>query len=292
MKLDNFLKDSASIQKGAVKLPIKGMIEQYRERYNNLVKSGAKFRHQVYKTSPGGRTIVHVKCPSESVSNFFYDVLLELEYSDLTTRLEDCDVKIFSNCPSFVYTYAYVFYHYGSVEQSTKTKNAIERKKGATGMIINMLAKKIPADRLLVPGSEERLGDAVLDNAPVVRNPAGLPLLDKSLYHAIFYLQDNVPLRVIKSSKTYRTEAQIFASVADFDALMANRKHQEAREKQRKRDTRAAEENVVRTTEKTVRKANRIVKPLSPVAPHKSAAVRTATAPKVASSARRITGKH
>ena len=251
-----------SPSKGAVKIPIKGMIEQYHERYQKLLDSGAKFRYQIYKTSGlNGRTFVHVKVPSETVKDFYYDVLIELDIGKSTRDIEDCDIRIFSNCPSFVYTYAYVFYHLGNEGNDPKAD------KKRTGMLISMLSRKIPNDRLLIPGTEKKLNDEAIENPPVVRNPAGLPLFDKSIYHAIFFIQDNLNVRTILNGRTYRTEDQIINSVSDFDTLMAKRKQQEQRDKQRAASKRKADEDAVKLTEKNVRASNRIVQKVKPIAP-------------------------
>lgn len=271
MKLKEFLQDSISPSKGAVKIPIKGMIEQYRERYKNLLDSGAKFRFQIYKTSgENGRTFVHVKVPSETVGNFYYDVLMEFDIGKSTKNIEDCDIRIFSNCPSFVYTYAYVFYHLGESAPTNKSN------KKPSGLLIGFLSKKIPNDRLLIPGTEAKLGDDVINNPPVVRNPAGLPLFDKSIYHAIFFIQDNLTVRQIVQGRAYRTEEQIIDSVSDFDTLMAKRKQAADRANREKRREIKEKENAVRATERTVASENRIVRKVKPLAPKKpTAAVKT-----------------
>lgn len=227
MLLKEFMQDNMPLSKGSVKIPIKGIRERYRTKYEILSRS-KKFMHDVYKTAPGGRTIVHVKVPSETVDKFYYDVLLEVEPGPLARNLEQCNVKFFSNCPSFVYTYAYIFYHL-NVDGETPVKPP---KTKSAGAIIPMLVHKIPRSRLLMPGTEEKLGDAVLDNAPDTRNPHRLIMLDKSIYYAIFYLQDNVPLPAIMKTRRYRTEAQVVGAVADFDTLMARRKQQAIKQKQ------------------------------------------------------------
>lgn len=280
MKLSEFLQDSIPLGKGAVKIPIKSVIEEYHKRYDTLIKEKPKaFRHSIYRTTPGGRIIVHVKVPSETVNNFFYDVLLELEPDDKSSKIEDCHVKIFSNCPSFVYTYAYIFYHLDTNPDDNKPK------KSRSGLIIDTLRYKVPRDRLLMPGTEKKIGSDVLDNAPVVRNSHGIPMFDKSLYYAVFYLQDNVPLPKILSEKNYRTERQIFDSVANFDTLMAQRKHQVEKEKAATKRDRSIQTKSIKTTEQNVRKANRLVKPISAVSPVK------ATSSSRSKTVRRIGGK-
>ena len=174
MLLKNFLADELQVKKGSVKMPIKSLVDQYKERYEEMAQDTSRpFSYMVYQTTPGGRIIVHVKVPSRSLTKFYYDVLLELEPTDKATTIRDCHVKFFSNSPSFIYSYAYVFYHLDPGDSSTP-----KGRRSRSGMIIDTFTKKIPRDRLLMPGTEKKIGDKVLKNEPVVRNPLGLPYLD------------------------------------------------------------------------------------------------------------------
>lgn len=264
MLLKNFLVDEMKIAKGSVKLPIKSLIETQRERYEEMAQDTTRpFSHMVYHTSPGNRLIVHVKVPSRSLTKFYYDVLLELEPTPGAVSFGDCNVKIFSNSPSFVYTYAYVFYHLDVGDESPAGK-----RKSRTGMIIDTFSRKIPRDRLLMPGTESKIGKKVLNNEPSTRNPLGLPYLDSSIYAAIFYLEDVTTLPQVMAQKNYRTEAQIFNSVLDFNRLMAERKKVAAREKASADRKRRSEEKAAQQVEKDTASANRrglhIVKPTAP----------------------------
>lgn len=264
MKLREFLKDELSVKPGSVKIPIKSLIEGYRERYEKLINDPhKKFMHDVYRITPGDRIVVHVKVPSETLERFYYDVLIELDKGAVgVARIEDCDIHIFSNCPSFVYRYAYVFYHLDlDTEQSGNKK-----KKKNSGMLIDMFTSKIPKDKLLIDGTEDKYGADILNNEPVIRNSLGLPMFDKSLYFAIFYLQ-KISILSIFSTRKYRTEQQVLASVEAFDTLMAKRQQEEKREKQRNARIQKADEDKVKTVERKVRKANSIsgiTKPLKP----------------------------
>lgn len=262
MKLKVFLQDNIPLGKGSVKIPIKGLVEGYRDRYNKI-KNELKFTHDIYTIQPGGRMIVHVKVPSETVKNFWYDILIEVEPSGLVTKIEDCDIKLFSNSPSFVYSYAHTFYHLDP-DFNDKDKTDKKLKKNDSGMLIDTLRRKIPKNRLLVHGAENTLPEEVLYNEPVVRNPAGIPLPDKTIYYGIFYILDNLTLNDIKKSRRYRTEGQLLSSVTDFDTLMAKRKQAEARQKAATARERARDMKSIKTTEHSVRKANNTVKLTKP----------------------------
>lgn len=237
MKLGNFLQDNLPVTKGSVKIPIAGLIEQYRKEYNAFqLTNKSPFHYKVYNVSPGDRRVVHVKVPSETVRNFYYDVLFELEYTTTTSKYEDCDVYIFSNSPSFVYTYAYVFYHL-----DLNSSNS-EAKKRKTGMLINTLSHKIPRERLLMAGTEKTLPDQVLKSPPVVRNALGLPLWDKSLYYA-----------------------DLIRDIMDFDTLMKHRKAMAKRQREAKSYRDKQIEKQVRKAGKKVTKPKRAMNAIKPI---------------------------
>lgn len=289
MLLKHFLVDELQITKGAVKMPIKSLIETYRERYEEMAKDRSKpFQHTTYRTVPGNRLLAHVKVPSRSLPKFYYDVLLELTPTDKAADFGDCHVKIFSNSPSFVYTYAYVFYHLDVGDKSPAAK-----RKSRTGMIIDTFTNKIPRDRLLMPGTEKKLGSKVLDNEPSTRNPLGLPYLDSSIYLAIFYLQDVTTLPQVMGEKNYRTEAQILSSVMDFDRLMAARKREANRVKTTAERKRRSDEAAVRKVEKATRRAGtNLIKPKAPMQPVKASAVTKAASVRAPKRPTHIGGAH
>jgi len=54
--------------------------------------------------------VAHVKIPSRKHDKLFYDVLLQFDISTASSyTINDANMTIFSNCPSFTYTYAYVY---------------------------------------------------------------------------------------------------------------------------------------------------------------------------------------
>ena len=203
MKLQAFLSDEFSVQKGAVKISTGETIKKYHDRYE-LLCSRAEFKHQIY-TVPPGRHIVHVKVPSETVDNFYYDVCLEFSGEDPSTDLMNCDVKVFSNSPSFVYSYAYVFAHW------------VPEGRPATGR-----------DSMMI--------DRLRGKMPVVRNPLGIPLFDKSIYFAVFYLLDKDITWADILSVHNNIRVQVLAvNVVDFDKLMNERKRLANRQKEMKK---------------------------------------------------------
>lgn len=75
------------------------------------VREGGKIDYVLY--TKGDNYYIYLKIPSEVVENFYYDVVVEFYPSSgsisNSKSLSDYDVRFFSNDPSFVFTYAYVF---------------------------------------------------------------------------------------------------------------------------------------------------------------------------------------
>lgn len=224
MKLSVFLEDELSISPGSVRLSIKSQLEKYRDKYTKLTEK-KKIHVNVYRQMTNPSTVfVWVKIPSQSLDKFYYDVLLQLDTSGAKS-FEDCEVKFFSNSPSFVYGgYAYIFYHLDSDPSNTTGK----------GMMIDEFRQKIPKDNLLVPKSQKKLGQEAVTEEPVVRNRLGIPMPDFSIYSAIFYMLDEMDFRRVKNTRNYRTVNQLLTFVSSFDHLMVERKREENREKNQK----------------------------------------------------------
>ena len=236
MKLSVFLEDELQISPGSIKLSIKSQLEKYREKYEALTKK-KDIIVDAYRIMPAGYVIVWLKIPSQSLSKFYYDVLIQLEPGDHAKEFTDCDVKFFSNSPSFVYGgYAYIFYHLDA-----------DPHVPGKGMMIDQFRQKIPRDNLLVPKAVPKLGKEAVTEEPVVRNRLGIPMPDFSIYCAIFYLLDNMSFQSIIKTRKYRTITQLVSSVNSFDHIMVERKRQENREKReterkKKQEQQAAKE--------------------------------------------------
>lgn len=273
MLLRDFMQDNVTLKKGSVKLPVGGFIANTKNKYLEMKKNANKpFLHMSYLVTPGDTLTVHVKVPSKSLKKFYYDVLLELTPIKDAKSIEDCHVKIFSNSPSFVYSYAYVFYHLDPEDNGELTKSTNKSRKNP-GMLINRLYRKIPVNRLLIPGTEDKYGDRVLNEPPIVRNPYNLPLFDSSLYLAIHYLEDVTTLQELTRTARRITENQLIANVDDFDHLMETRKRVALSEGREEAKKKRLNKEVVQTVEREVRRSNsaiRITKPKSPISARRS----------------------
>ena len=115
---------------------------------------------------------------------------------------------------------------------------------------------QVPANRLVITGMEKKVGKEAWNDPPTTRNTLGLPLWDKSLYFALFYIQRNVPFSEIRRARRTITERQLLDDILSFDRLMINRKQLESRQKAARANLRKDLEKKVRTTETKVRKNN------------------------------------
>lgn len=105
---------------------------------------------------------VHIIIPSESKErNNTYDVVIQFIPMDsgvsLDVNLNRYAINVFSNCPSFTYTYAYVYHD--------------------NNLIIDFLKNKYKS--------------IVLQDNPVIKNPGEVINFEKSIYFACKYLEKN-----------------------------------------------------------------------------------------------------
>lgn len=136
--------------------------------------------------------IAHIRVPSKSVERLFYDVLLEFDIDTIPKNksvINEGSVRVFSNCPSFVYTYANVF---------DKEKN-----------FISWCKKKYPKE--------------IFSKDPKKRNPMKIVNYERSLYFATRYLlsegrnyKGKIDLITIKQD----SYAQILNKVKSSDEIL------------------------------------------------------------------------
>jgi hypothetical protein len=150
--------------KGSMAIPNRQMIkDDLSKRYDKLKKK-KKFEINVYKAQD--EYYFHILVPSESERDNTYDVVLYFTYDEnneykYDNFLNRYFIKFFSNCPSFTYTFAYVFNQYG----------------------------------FLVEGLRGKYKDEVIDQGPIVRNPGEIVSFEKSIYFACLAIQESFILR-------------------------------------------------------------------------------------------------
>ena len=90
------------------------IMNSYKRRFDNLLlRENGKIKYYQYKNTENNIYYTLVKVPSETIPDFYYDVVFKFYtdagVSDGGRDLKKYYVQFFSNDPSFVYTYAYVF---------------------------------------------------------------------------------------------------------------------------------------------------------------------------------------
>ena len=236
-----FMSDQFAPSAGSIKIPIGGAIEKHRERYQQMLRNGKRFYHSVYTVTPGDRTLIHVKVPSETVEGLSYDAVFEFMYEPDTDDFYDCHVKVWSNCPSFVYSVAWVFLHWHPDGRPSSNKDR---------MMVDSMGRRVPKGSMMITELAPLLGQKPTHDKPVVRNPMGIPLFDKSLYYAIFYITDNLTMAAVKATHNNVTMKQVIASVARYDSLMLERKRLQNKMRDRKAREKSTNDAILRATER------------------------------------------
>lgn len=86
----------------------------YTEKFDKVfLREAGKIDFVLYIDKKKDRYIAHIKVPSETVKDFYYDAVILFYTNDAISRaspsLQDYFVKFFSNDPAFVFTYLRVF---------------------------------------------------------------------------------------------------------------------------------------------------------------------------------------
>ena len=153
--------------KGAIIQGKQLILDDLNKRYEKL-KSNNEFKCEIYKD--GNTFIFHVKVPSESERDNDYDVVIELSPESKSildkTLLSDesllrYNMRVFSNCPSFIFTYAYAYNEH----------------------------------ELFIDYLQKRLDDLVFKSAPTTKNPMNMVNFEKSIYFACKYLVEEKDMK-------------------------------------------------------------------------------------------------
>lgn len=153
--------------------------------------------------------VAHLKIPSISHKKIFYDVLIEFNSQSLSKYDNDvtkASIRVFSNCPSFTYTYAKIY------------NSRME--------FIDWASTKYPK--------------AILKKDPVKRNPDHILNYERSLYFAFRFINSNgrnYSHSLDRIAKSINNPKQILSSVYSqnqIEELTQKRTVEERIEKQKK----------------------------------------------------------
>jgi hypothetical protein len=175
-----------------------------------MLREHGAINYRLYKNDKKNRFIAHISIPSETVDKFYYDTVIEF-YTDKNveesgTNLFKYNVRFFSNDPSFVYTYAYVFAH----------------------------------NDLFIKELKDKMGSKALKTTPKETNPTQNVGYVKTIYFAYLFMQS----KGLNDVNTFKAMANnidfnfIRANIMNADLKIQNR--QDAGEKQSKKEKREA----------------------------------------------------
>lgn len=246
MYLRRFLDERFSPGVGAIKIPITGLIQQYRREYRKLKEQGKKITWKAYKVEPGDYALVHFKIPSRSVKNVEYDVCVALVPRDdtRTNSFLDCHVKIFCNAPSFTYSGTAYLFH-----------NLPDPDLGPGGFVEDRFGKSVPVNRITL--FESKLDDNAFTQPPVQKNPYNIPmLLDNVTGIALVELTTRVPYFRVMHGSPKITEEKLLSEIKTFGEMSLTRSKQvklekEERDRQKAWASTAASGGSAKSTTKT-----------------------------------------
>lgn len=187
--LDEYLENPMG--KGSTAIANRNLIKSDLDaRYEKLITKHKEFKHTHYHDATN--FYIHIQVPSETEQNNTYDVVIQFTPTDNAVihdvNLNRYTIKVFSNCPSFTYTYAYVYNDYG--------------------LMIDFLRNKYK--------------NVVLSDNPVVKNPGEIINFEKSIYFACKFIKANKPFtnKVLIAPKSKRINIEQFKkTIRNTDAI-------------------------------------------------------------------------
>lgn len=101
----------------------------YTDKYDKLfLREAGKINFALYVDEKNDRYVAHIKIPSETVKNFYYDAVIMFYATDAAPKssssLQNYYVKFFSNDPAFVFTYLRVFLKNDLFFEDLKSKSS------------------------------------------------------------------------------------------------------------------------------------------------------------------------
>ena len=191
-------------------------------RYEKLIKDNKKFKYTIYYDKDD--FYFHFIIPSESERENTYDVVLQFTMGDdnfkSDVNLHRYYLKFFSNCPSFTYTFAYVYNDYS----------------------------------LLIDFLKDKYDDRVMKDNPITRNPGEIISFEKSIYFACKYLDDHKSLlnKVSMSTTAKRlNKSEFFKNIRTHSAIMLEIKKEEKRINDKKKQEQQEKEKQYRSSTRT-----------------------------------------
>ena len=168
----------------------------YTEKFDKIfLREAGKIDYTLYVDKKTDRYIIHIKIPSETVKDFYYDAVIMFYTNDAVKRtspsLQDYNVKFFSNDPAFVFTYLHVFLKHDLLIEDLKPKSP------------KLALQKFPKEK----------------------NPYGVPGYSKILYFAFIFMKSkNLFVKNIYTTNGVQyTPKKLLSQVEHADKKIADR---------------------------------------------------------------------
>ena len=196
------------------------MRKNYIHKFDNLmIREKGSMEYYLYKDNAKNQYWAHIKVPSETVPNFYYDVVFKFfNNADASSSndLFDWRVQFYSNDPAFVYTYAHVF---------------VEKK-------------------FFIPELSKFMSQQAVKQAPDEKNPQGNVGYVKTIYFAYLLMQN----RKLNKINKFEAESEpldahkLMSSIMPADQKIAAR--QEEGKHISKRKKKELSQDMVRTLQR------------------------------------------
>jgi hypothetical protein len=173
--------------KGSATSSLRIIKEEYDARYDAMISVHDDFDMAIYNIKDV--YYIHLVIPSETKKAINYDFVFKFDYSKNSkdTSLFNLPIKVICNCPSFVFTYAYVY----------------RREK----LLIDELTDLVPTESV--------------KEAPTVRNPYKVLGIEKTMYYACKYIKHNVTGKLfLEENSSLFNLKNLKSQIPTFDQIM------------------------------------------------------------------------
>lgn len=200
----------------------------YTDKFNKvLLREAGKIDYTLYVDKKKDRYVIHIKVPSETVKDFYYDAVILFYSNDPVAKsspnLQGYFVKFFSNDPAFVFTYLRVFLKNDLFFEDLKPKSS----------------------------------KLALKNDPNEKNPYQIPGYSKILYFAFLYMKlKNLFTKAVFESQGHQYSArELLKHIEHTDTKILKRQEegrkQAAQASKEKKSERKPEPSTNRITSKS-----------------------------------------
>jgi len=176
-------------------------------RFNSFIIKHKKFEMKVFEYKKD-KYLFYFKIPSESYDKLLYDVLIEIDVTPedkIRNTIMNSPIKLFSNSPDFIFTYAYT----------------------------------LNQNEMIVPIVKAKINKKALTEEPKIKNPLEIYGFEKSCYYACSYIKQFELYKITqirnnlflfnkdKILKTVSTDAEKLAEYNKYKKIFTVKKKKE-----------------------------------------------------------------